>query len=372
MPNLPPIPTLPSLTVRALRATPVEIPPNFILGTSQAALTRIPLVLIDLETEEGVTGRSYLFSYLPAAVPGILGILGEVERLMRGERLDPVASWPGLSRRFMLIGVQGIVRMALAGFDVACWDALAVAAGQPLCRLLGAEPRPIPAYNSCGLGLTHDLPALAAEAQQLLELGFHAVKLRLGYPTLGEDIAAVHAVRAAIGESAAVMVDYNQALTREEALARGRALDAENVVWLEEPIRHDDYAGAAELARALTIPVQIGENFSLPAAMQTALDAGAADFVMPDLERIGGVTGWREASAIAAERRVPMSSHLFPEVSAHLLAATPTCHYLEYVDWADVLVREPLIIRDGHAIVPTRPGNGLVWDDAAVKHYRMR
>src|SRR6185437_12681968 len=108
----PPIAPLPNLTVRALRATPVEIPPNFILGTSQAALTRIPLVLIDLETEEGITGRSYLFCYLPAAAPGILGILGEVERLMRGERLDPAAFRPRLSRRFMLIGVQGIVRMA--------------------------------------------------------------------------------------------------------------------------------------------------------------------------------------------------------------------------------------------------------------------
>jgi mandelate racemase len=372
MPALPPLAPLPTLTVRAIRTTPVEIHPNFILGTSQAALTRIPLILIDLETEEGVTGRSYIFCYLPAAVPGILGILGEVGNMMRGERLDPAAFWPRLTRRFMLIGVQGIVRMALAGFDVAAWDALAVAAKQPLCRLLGAEPTPIPAYNSCGLGLTDDLRALAAEAQQLLDLGFHAVKLRLGYPTLGEDIAAMHAVRAAIGESARLMVDYNQALTREEALLRGRALEAEDVVWLEEPIRHDDYAGAAELARALRIPVQIGENFSLPAAMQTALDAGAADLVMPDLERIGGVSGWREASAIAAERNVPMSSHLFPEVSAHLLAATPSRHYLEYVDWADVLVREPLVVKDGHAIVPTRPGNGLVWDDAAVAHYRIR
>jgi mandelate racemase len=371
MPDLPPDPSS-SLTIRAVRAAPVEVPLNFVLGTSQGALTRVPLLLIDVETEEGVTGRAYLFCYLPAAAPAIASILGEIERLTRGERVDPAAFQARLTRRFMLIGVQGIVRMALAGFDVACWDAVAIAAGQPLCRLLGAEPKPVPAYNSCGLGLTDDLRALAAEAERLLERGFRAVKLRLGYPTLGEDIAAVHAVRAAIGERIELMVDYNQALTREEALQRGRALDAENVAWLEEPIRHDDYAGAAELARTLAVPVQIGENFSLPAAMRTALEAGAADLVMPDLERIGGVSGWREAAAIAAERGVPMSSHLFPEVSAHLLAATPTRHYLEYVDWADVLLREPLVIRDGHALVPERPGNGLVWDDAAVARHRMR
>jgi mandelate racemase len=267
--------------------------------------------------------------------------------------------------------VQGIVRMALAGFDIAAWDALARAAGKPLATLLGGNPRPIPAYNSCGLGLTDDLSALAAEAEKLLERGFSAVKLRLGYPTLEKDIAAVRAVRATVGGRIAVMVDYNQALTPEEALTRGRALDDENIAWLEEPVRHDDYAGAAALARTLETPVQIGENFSLPPAMEVALAAGAADLVMPDLERIGGVSGWRDAAALAAARDVRMSSHLFPEVSAQVLAVTPTCHYLEYVDWADVLLTEPLVIRDGYAIVPERPGNGLDWDDTAVARYRL-
>jgi len=368
MPQQPP---MPALTVRALRARPVEVPLNFVLGTSQAAIRQAPLMLIDLETEEGVTGRAYLFCYLRAAVPGLVSLIGEVERLAQGEAIDPPALWAKLARRFTLIGVQGLVRMALSGFDVACWDALAIAKGLPLARMLGATPKPIPAYNSCGLGLKDDLGALAAEAEQLLAGGFRAVKLRLGYPTLAQDIAAVRAVRQRIGDVVALMVDYNQALTLDDAFARGRALDAENIFWLEEPIRHDDYAGAAALAKELKVPIQIGENFSLPAAMQVALDAGAADYAMPDLERIGGVTGWRQAADIAADNRVPMSSHLFPEVSAHLLAATPTCHFLEYVDWADVLVREPLAIVDGHAVIPRRPGHGMVWDEDAVRRYRI-
>lgn len=362
---------MPDLTIRALTATPVEVPLNFVLGTSRGALTRVPLLLVDLDTEEGVVGRAYLFCYLRAAAAGIASILGEIEQQTRGERLDPVGLRERLYRRFTLIGVQGIVRMALAGFDIAAWDALARASNQPLVNLLGGRPRPVPAYNSCGLGLTNDLHALAAEAEKLLERGFRAVKLRLGYPTLEEDLAAVRAVRTAVGGKVAVMVDYNQALTLEEALARGRALDGENIAWLEEPLRHDDYAGAAALARALETPIQLGENFSLPHAMQAALDAHAADLVMPDLERIGGVSGWREAAALAAARDVRMSSHLFPEVSAQLLAVTPTCHYLEYVDWADVLLAEPLVIRDGNAIVPERPGNGLDWDERAVARYRL-
>ncbi len=364
---------MPGLTVRAIRATPVEVPPNFVLGTSQGAFRQVPLLLIDLETEEGVTGRSYLFCYLRAAAPAIVSLLGEVERVVKGDPVAPAALWAKLARRFALIGVQGIVRMALAGFDVACWDAVAIAAGQPLVRLLGAEPKPVPAYNSCGLGLMDDLGALAGEAEQLLAAGgFRAIKLRLGYPTLERDIAAVRAVRKRIGDDAHVMVDYNQVLTVDEALARGRALDDEDIYWLEEPIRHDDYAGAARLARELRVPIQIGENFSLTAAMALAIELGAADYVMPDLERIGGVTGWQQAAQLAAVNRIKMSSHLFPEVSAHLLAATPTSHFLEYVDWADVLLQEPFVVAGGEVHVPQRAGNGLVWDAAAVERYRMR
>jgi mandelate racemase len=366
-------PSMPSLTVRAIRAIPVVVPLNFVLGTSADVVRNAPLLLIDLETEEGITGRFWLFCYLAAAAPAIVSLLGEIEKLTKGSKVDPAALWAKLTRRFTLIGVQGIVRMAMAGFDTACWDALALAAKLPLAKFLGAEPRPIPAYNSCGLGLKDDLGALADEAEKLLAAGkFRAIKLRLGYPTLEGDIAAVRAVRKRIGDAVHLMVDYNQLLDVDEALARGSALDVENIYWLEEPIRHDDYAGAARLARELKTPIQIGENFSLPAGMAAALEQAKPGYVMPDLERIGGVTGWRQAAELAAARRIKMSSHLFPEVSAHLLAVTPTCHYLEYVDWANVLVQEPLKIVDGHAIVPDRPGNGMIWNEDAIERYRMR
>ena len=360
----------PLLTIRAIRSIGVEVPMTYALGTSRGVITKAPLLLIDLETEEGVTGRSYLWCYFPAAMPAIAKILEEVARVVEGERLAPADLWSKLAERFALIGVQGIVRMAMAGFDVAAWDALAIAAGWPLATLIGSSPKRIPAYNSCGLGLMAPRD-LADEAEKLLARGFRAVKLRLGYPTLAEDLAALHAVKKRIGSEIAVMVDYNQALSLAQALERGRALDQEGIYWLEEPIRHDDYAGNATLVRELETPIQIGENFSESSAMAVALAAGAADYVMPDLERIGGVTGWLRAAALAATHRIEMSSHLFPEVSAHLLAATPTAHFLEYMDWADRILAQPLEIVDGFAIVPQRPGNGLTWDAKAVKEYRI-
>ncbi len=341
------------------------------LGTSRAVIRAAPLVLVDLETEEGVTGHAYLFCYVPAAAVAIASLLSEVESVAKGDRVAPTDLWAKLCKRFTLIGVQGVVRMAMAGFDVACWDALAIAAGQPLVSLLGGAPRAIRAYNSNGLGLM-EAGALAREALALLEGGFTAMKLRLGYETLAADVAAVRAVRAVLPAATHLMVDYNQALSVAEALERGRALDAEGVYWLEEPIRHDDYRGAATLARALATPIQIGENFSQPHAMEEALLANACDYVMPDLERIGGVTGWMRAAAIAQVHGKEMSSHLFPEVSAHLLAATPTAHWLEYVDWAAPILAEPLEIAGGFARIPERPGNGLAWDMEAVARYRMK
>ena len=264
-----------TLTVRALRATAVEVPMNHVLGTSAAAVRAAPLLLIDVETEEGLSGHAYLFCYMRGAAPAMAAMVAEIERMVKGERTPPAELWPKLAKRFTLIGLQGIVRMALAGFDVAWWDAHARADGKPLVEFLGGERRPIRAYNSCGLGLMAT-EALAKEADELLEGGFTGLKLRLGYPTLEEDIAAVKTVRARLPQGVALMVDYNQALSVEEALRRGRALDEHGLAWIEEPIRHDDYRGAARLARELATPIQIGENFSQPFALEEAIAAEAA------------------------------------------------------------------------------------------------
>jgi mandelate racemase len=363
-------PSGPALTIRGVQTTPVLVPMRFALGTSAARVTEAPLLLIDLESKEGPVGRAYLFCYRPSGARAIALLLEDAVSVVKGAKMSPAEIAATLARRFALIGVTGIVRMALAGLDAAMWDALAIAAGLPLASMLGSAPRPIRAYNSCGLGLM-EAAAVADEAIKLVERGFKAIKLRLGYPTLAEDFAAVKAVRESVGAGISVMVDYNQALSVEEALLRVRMLESEDVAWIEEPIRHDDLEGNAAIAAASSVPLQLGENFNGAEAMAAALRARACDLVMPDLARIGGVTGWRDAAAIAAAKGIPMSSHLFPEVSAHLLAATPTADWLEYVDWADAIVEEPLKIADGMALVPDSPGSGLKWDDAAVRRNRM-
>jgi len=363
-------PTAP-LRLRGVTCTAVEVPLRYVLGTSAATVRAAPLLLVDVHTEEGVTGHAYVFCYRRSGARPIASLVEDAAELVRGERIAPVEVAAKLQRRFALIGVTGLARMALSVFDMALWDALAIAAGLPLASLLGAQPRPVRAYNSCGLGLMAP-QAAADEAEALLEGGFQGVKLRLGYASLAEDLAVTRAVRARLPDNVQLMVDYNQALSRFEALQRGLALQGEGIAWLEEPIRHDDLAGHAQVAGELALPVQLGENFDGPKDLLRALQAKACDLVMPDVARIGGVTGWLQAAGVAEAHGVPMSSHLMPEVSAHLLAATPTCHWLEYVDWTDAIAREPVAIVDGHWPIPQRPGTGLAWDADKVARYRMQ
>ena len=199
---------------------------------------------------------------------------------------------------------------------------------------------------------------------------FSAIKLRLGRPQAKDDIEAIRVVRKAIGPGVTLMTDFNQGLSVAEAIRRGRMIDDEGgVYWIEEPVRADDFSGNHRIRQEVRTPIQIGENFMGPEQMAQALAAGACDYCMPDAERIGGVTGWMRAAALAQGAGMEMSSHLFPEASAHLLAVTPTGHWLEYVDWANPVLEEPLRVKAGQVIAPERPGLGMKWNEKAVRRF---
>ena len=352
--------------LRSLSSRGVLVPLRFTLATSAAIVRTVPLLLVDLVTDDGVTGHAYAFCYRPSGARAIAAHLAEAFDLLASNSVTPYDAARSLSRQFALLGVTGAVRMALSLFDIALWDALARSRGMSLASLLGSQLRELQAYDSRGLGLMEP-DRLSKEADALLAMGLKAVKLRLGYPSAREDISALKAVRRAVGDDVAIMVDYNQALTAAEAIARGLQLEKEGIYWLEEPIPHEDYEAYSTIARELSVPVQIGENFNGPEGMLSALSARASDYVMPDVARIGGVTGWMQAAALAAAKGVEMSSHLMPEVSAQLLSATPTAHWLEYVDWADALLQEPLRLIDGKVLTSQRPGSGIAWDEDKIR-----
>lgn len=362
--------TTPTLTIRDLIVRPVWVPLGRPVATKVGKFVEWPLVLIDLQTDEGITGRSYLAPYLRRAPAYIMPALGDLVNLTRGQPVAPAQIFQQTRTSLGLVGYQGVSTMAVAGLDMACWDALAEAAGVPLVTLLGGTPGPVRAYNSNGLGLMPP-DEVAEEALELLAEGaFKALKVRVGRDTLAEDLAALRNVRRAVGDDVTLVCDFNQGLTRGEALRRCRALDQENVYWIEEPLAYDDLEGHAMPTREIATPIQLGENFYGLRAMYAAITARACDYVMPDLMRIGGVTGWLRAAALAEAAAIEMSTHLYPEISSHLMRVTPTAHWLEWQNWAHPILAEPFPVKNGHILIREVPGNGLEWDEQAVKRYR--
>jgi len=356
----------PHLTLRAITARPIVLKLKRPVVARIATITDWPLVLIDLTTEEGIVGRSYLEPYIVKSMRYLVPALQDMGALLKGRPVAPVELFEAARKSLHFVGYEGLSMIAAAGLDMAAWDALAKAAGLPLCVLLGGSVGKVRSYNSNGLWLRSP-EAVAEEALQLRdEGGFEGLKLRLGREDPKEDLATLFAVRKTVGDKMRLMVDFNQGLSLAEALHRCHAIDDHDLEWIEEPIVYDNLDGYAQLAAELKTPLQIGENFYGPREMHKALQKKACDLVMPDFMRIGGVTGWMRAAAIAGAKGIPMSTHLYPEVAAHVMRVTETAHWLEWQDWADPILQRPFSIKNGLLEIPDVPGVGLDWNEDAV------
>jgi mandelate racemase len=334
--------------------------------TASGIITESPLVLTDVVTDTGIRGRSMIFTYTPAALKPTADLIRNLESLVKGEALAPAEVEQKLARLFRLLGAQGLVGMALAAIDMALWDALARVHGLSLVRLLGGVEKPVRPYGAVGYD---GVEGCARGAEGWAKRGFSGVKAKIGYPTVQEDLAVVRAMRSAAGTDVAIMVDYNQCLTPAEAVERLRVLDGEGLTWVEEPTLAHDYSGHAFVAREARTPIQCGENWWGLLDMQHAIEAQASDYVMPDVMKIGGVTGWLRAASLAQAKGLRVSNHLWPELSARLLCCTPTAHWLEYADWWNPIVAEPLPVENGVAIPSNAVGSGVDWNEAAVERF---
>jgi mandelate racemase len=355
-----------SLTLRAIKARPVVLKLKRPVVARIATISEWPLILIDLVTEEGIVGRSYLEPYIVKSMRYLVPALLDFGEMLKGRSVAPLELFEAARKSLHFVGYEGLSMIAASGLDMAAWDALAKAANKPLCVVLGGTVGAVRSYNSNGLWLKE--PAeVAAEALELRdEGGFSALKLRLGRSDPRDDLATLDAVRKAVGDGMHLMVDYNQGLNLAEAIERCHMIDDCGLDWIEEPVVYDNLDGHAQLAAELKTPIQIGENFYGPREMHKAIQKKACDLVMPDFMRIGGVTGWMRAAALAGAAGIPISTHLYPEVAAHVMRATETAHWLEWQDWVDPILERPYEIKDGLLRIPDVPGLGLEWNEKAV------
>lgn len=353
------------LNIADIRARAVIAPLRRPIRTASGSIEAAPLLLLDVLTDQGVTGRAYLFAYTPVVLKPLRLLVDQLTPLLRGQPVVPLARQQQLERQFRLLGLHGLLGMVISTLDMAFWDARGSAAGQPVVRLLGGAPRPVRAYDSWGL-VDPVLDAKALESS--VEQGFRGIKIKLGGGDLAHDLATVRAVRRIVGDTVALMVDYNQSLEPGEAIRRIRALEPFALEWVEEPVAAEDLRGHARVRAASPIPIQTGENWWFPRAAERALAAEACDRMMPDLMKIGGITGWLSVMGMAHAASMPVSSHLFIEASAHVLAVTPTCDWLEFMDFGSPVLATPCVPEAG-MVTAQGPGLGISWDEAAVARH---
>jgi mandelate racemase len=349
-----------SVKARAIVA-PIARPVKNAFGVIEAA----PLVLIDVATDQGATGRSYIFGYSKITLKPLVALVEEIGRDIEGKALAPFDLMQAMDARFRLLGWQGLVGMAVSGLDMAFWDALGRIAGKPLVELLGGTARPMRGYDSYG---AVDPVADERALRRSLEQGFRGIKIKGGDGDAANDERVVKGVRALLGPDIALMIDFNQSLDPAEAKRRISRLAPYNLTWVEEPVPQEDLIGHARVREGSPIPIQAGENWWFPRGFAEAIAARASDFIMPDLMKVGGITGWLNVAGQAHAASIPMSSHLFAEASAHVLAVTPTADWLEVLDFAGAVLAEPIKIVDG-TLTARGPGLGLEWNETAVAKF---
>ena len=359
----------PKLTIRGLQARAVDAPLANPIRTAVGEVPSAPLVLIDISTEEGVTGRSYLFAYTPVTLRSLVALIKDLEPELIGKSVSPFERMRQLEMRFRLVGWQGLIGMAVGAIDMALWDALGCALNLPVVSLLGGEVRGCPPTTATGLSIPRKIQDCWSAR---LRAASERSRSRSAERGLEEDVRIVSETRRIIGPDVKLMVDYNQSQTVTGAIERIRRLSEFDLAWVEEPVAADDLHGHRRVrAGVAPVPVQTGENWWFPRGMANAVAAGASDLAMIDIMKIGGVTGWLNAMGQAEAASLPLSSHTFNEPSAHVLAVSPTAHWLEYLDIAGAVLTERLLPRNGK-VAPRGPGLGITWDEQAVPHHSWK
>ena len=360
------------MKITGIRTKAIEIPFPQPIGTSIHLITGVSALLVWIDTDEGVTGESYLWTIGAHKVPVLDAMVRSLCDVVVGR--DPrntEALYVDLWREINFLGHKGVTIFGIAAIDWACWDIKGKAAGMSVGVMLGHCRDRVPAYASGGLWASMNIKELQNQASDFVQQGFTALKMRIGLPDISRDLERVAAVRDAIGPQIDLMVDANQGLTVNQAIRLGRGLEPYNLVWFEEPVKAYDLAGSARVAAELDTPIASGETEFTRYGFQDMLERGSADILMPDLERVGGVSEWMKVAHMASALDVPVSPHIFTEHSLQLCAAAANVNYSEHMPWFTELFQERMEMDEGNILIPDRPGMGFNFDPDAVGKFAV-
>ncbi len=352
-----------AITTRLVRL-PIKTP----AVTGNMNIASVWFLLVDLDTDEGARGSAYIWSFNKAGSSALKAVVEHLANDALGENPFYTARlWHKMWRSLIQWGHAGVPIMGMAAIDAAAWDLVGKITGQPLANVLGRKLDLVPTYAS-GLWITDDLAQLGRDAEAFLRQGFRAMKMRVGRDNVDKDVAAVRTVRNVIGPDIGLMVDFSSALSRDYATRLAHALEPFNLIWIEDPVADEDIEDHAALAQASRTPICFGEKVYSPQGLRQIVAAKAAKVLMADMQRAGGVTGWIRIAALADAARMPLSSHILPELNVQLVASAPTGMYLEHLTWGEDLFRERLEMVNGAIKVPEAPGFGLSWNEERIRH----
>jgi L-alanine-DL-glutamate epimerase-like enolase superfamily enzyme len=336
-----------------------------VLTGRQKPMTEIAMLFVEVTTADGHQGLGLSYSKR-AGGPGQFAHAQEVAPALLGEDPSDIAKlWNKLCWAGASVGRSGLSTQAIGAFDVALYDLKARRANLPLAKLLGAWRDSVACYNTSGGFLHTPLEQLLVNAAASRERGIGGIKLKVGQPDRALDIRRVEAVRKHLGDDAPLMVDANQQWDRPTAQRMCRVFEDFNLVWIEEPLDAYDHAGHAALAAQFDTPIATGEMLTSAGEHGDLIRHGAADYLMPDAPRVGGITPFLKIAAQAEAAGLMLAPHFAMELHVHLAAAYPTEPWVEHFDWLEPLFNERLEIANGRMLVPTRPGLGLSLSDQA-------
>lgn len=336
-----------------------------VLTGRQKPMTEIAMLFVEIQTASGHQGLGFSYSKR-AGGPAQFAHAREIAPAVLGEDPNDIAKlWDKLCWAGASVGRSGVSTQAIGAFDVALWDLKAKRAGLSLAKLLGAQRDSVRCYNTSGGFLHTPLDQLLVNASASMAKGIGGIKLKVGQPDCALDIQRVAAVRQHLGDQVPIMVDANQQWDRPTAQRMCRSLEAFNLVWIEEPLDAYDHEGHAALAAQFDTPIATGEMLTSAGEHWDLIRHRAADYLMPDAPRVGGITPFLKVAALAEHAGVMLAPHFAMELHVHLAAAYKTEPWVEHFEWLEPLFNERIEIRNGRMQVPTRTGLGVSLSEQA-------
>lgn len=358
--------------IRDVRADHYVIPlPTALSDSTHGTIRGFELVTVRLRDDDGVEGVGYTYTVGAggAAVHALLA--RDLAPVLAGRDAGRIEElWQAMWWALHYGGRGGAQVLAISAVDVALWDLRARRHGVPLWRLLGGFDPRVPCYAG-GIDLDFTVDALLKQTDENLARGFRAIKMKVGRPSLRDDVERVRAMRAHLGDDVPLMVDANMRWSVDDAIRAARGLAPFAPVWLEEPTIPDDVPGHARIVREGGLPIAAGENLRSLHEFRQLIAAGGVTFPEPDVTNCGGVTVFMKVCHLAEAFNLPVTSHGAHDITVHLLAAAPNRSYLEAHGFGlDRFIADPLRLEDGRAIAPDRPGHGIELDWKALDAVR--